>query len=430
MRADADFMVFVVARWPALVREAVRLGVRPEDAQEATAEALARCRRGWGRASQEEDVDALVHDELARAAGRRPGTDPRDREEQARQLLVLAPPTLEDLRHREGLRRRTALRRAAVLVVPLVLVGAGAGVWTATTGDDERPPPSVDSVDDAAVAREENPAPGVVWYADGQLHLAHSVLAIEGLEDMTRIGTGVVYGDDEGRVVYAADDGGRALLGHKDPELPVAATAESGWAAWVETGGDHPEVVVSEVTTGRRVAKVSVGPEARVVAVDDQVVYYVDAAGAHSLVPAGSPGFRMVNPRDLLDVRSRIQVFQLDPDTIDVVQSYFSVEYHLPGRGARLSPDGTVVGTRLPGTDGEVALYDARSGQAFLNGLTDDDSVLDFAPGDLGTVAYVLAPDGLTPGRELQLRTCDLRTTLCHIAARIPNNGGTPVLAR
>src|SRR4051794_35493223 len=118
MRADADFMVFVVARWPALVREAVLLGVRPEEAPEATAEALARCRSGWGRASQEEDVDALVAEELARAAARRPGTDARGRVEQSRQLLVLAPPTLEDLRQRQTVHRRAALRRAAVLGVP------------------------------------------------------------------------------------------------------------------------------------------------------------------------------------------------------------------------------------------------------------------------------------------------------------------------
>ena len=32
MRADADFMVYVAARWPALVREAVLLGCPPEQA--------------------------------------------------------------------------------------------------------------------------------------------------------------------------------------------------------------------------------------------------------------------------------------------------------------------------------------------------------------------------------------------------------------
>ena len=119
------------------------------------------------------------------------------------------------------------------------------------------------------------------------------MLAVDGLVDMTRIGTGVVYGDDEGRVVYAADDGSRELLGHKDPDVPVAATAESGWAAWVETAasvqtrswsrGDHrPHGGQGRGRRGRT----------RVVAVDGEVVYYIDAAGAHSVVPFGSPGFR------------------------------------------------------------------------------------------------------------------------------------------
>jgi hypothetical protein len=106
------------------------------------------------------------------------------------------------------------------------------------------------------------------------------------------------------------------------------------------------------------------------------------------------------------------------------------VDYLVPGQGAALSPDGTLVATRLPGTDNEVGLYDVNSGRPLSNGLTEDDNVLAFAPGDRGTISYVLAPNGLTPGRELQLRTCDVRTTLCHIAARIPNMGGTPVLAR
>ena len=100
-------------------------------------------------------------------------------------------------------------------------------------------PPDDGALENAAISREENPAPGVVWYADGQLHLDHTVLAVEGLRDMTRVGNGVVYGDDEGRVVYAADDGSREVLGHKDPEVPVAATDETGWAAWVETGEDQ-----------------------------------------------------------------------------------------------------------------------------------------------------------------------------------------------
>ena len=74
MRADADFMVYVAARWPSLVKEAVLLGVPPEEAADATTDALSRCRRDWGRASREEDVDALVQAELLLAVRRRPRT--------------------------------------------------------------------------------------------------------------------------------------------------------------------------------------------------------------------------------------------------------------------------------------------------------------------------------------------------------------------
>jgi hypothetical protein len=428
MRADADFMVYVAARWPSLVKDAVLLGVPPEDAAEATSDALSRCRRRWGRASRDEDVDALVQAELLLVARRRPRTSEEGREQQARELLVLAPPTLEDLSDQERATHRATLRRAALIAVPLLLVGV-AGAYAATQVDAKPPTRNDGVLENAAISREENPAPGIVWYADGQLHLDHSVLAVEGLQDMTRIGTGVVYGDDQGRVVYAADDGSREVLGHKDPAVPVAATDETGWAAWVETEGDHPKLVIKEAATGNDVASVVVDAGAQVVAVDGDTVYYVDTAGAHVLQPGGSPAALPLSPHDLLDVRSRTRVFQLDTDTIDLVQSYFSVEYALPGQGARLSPDGNVVATRLAGTD-EVTLYDTRSGDELPNGLPEGDLVVAYAPGDRLTITYVVAPTGQSPGRELELRTCDLATTQCALAARIPNQGAKPVLAR
>ena len=298
MRADADFMVYVAARWPALVREAVLLGVRPEEAAEATTDALSRCRRDWGRASREEDVDALVQAELLLAARRRPRTGEDGRDQQAKELLVLAPPTLEELRHQESVNNRATLRRAALIAVPLLLVGIGAGVYLGTTGDDRKPAAPEDGVlENAAISREDNPAPGIVWYADGQLHLEHTVLAVEGLNDMTRIGNGVVYGDDQGRVVYAADDGSREVLGHKNPDVPVAATDETGWAAWVEIEEGQTKVMIKEAATGNEVASKVVDPGAQVVAVDGDTVYYVDVAGAHELVPGGSPETRTVSPR-------------------------------------------------------------------------------------------------------------------------------------
>jgi hypothetical protein len=437
MRADADFMVFVAARWPSLVKEAVLLGVRPGDAADATTDALSRCRRDWGRASREEDVDAMVRSELEAAASRRPRTDEASREQAARELLVLAPPTLEELWHRETQHNRAVLRRAAMVALPLLLVAAGAGAYLATGGGDgEVPAKADDDLGAAAVSLEENPAPGTIWYADGQLHLDHTVLAIDGLRDMTRLGVGVVYGDDAGRVVYAGDDGTREVLGHKDPVPPVAATDENGWAAWVETGGDEPEIVVKEAATGNAVGEFPVDASARVVAVDGETVYYVDDKGAHYLQPdlqSGVPTTGPLAPAELLDVRSRIQAFQLDAQRVFVVQSIFNTQFDIPGQGAQLAPDGSVVVTHTPGTE-EYAAYDPRSGRRFPSGLSEGDHVVAVAPGRRQTIAYIVAPVAsphrMTPGRDLELRTCNLRLGQCVTDAHIPNFGRMPVLAR
>ena len=427
MRADPDFMVFVAARWPSLVKEAVLLGVRPEDAADATADALSRCRRGWGRASREEDVGALVHGELVAAAGRRPRTDEATREEAARELLVLAPPTLEDLTHKESENNRAILRRAARIAVPLLILGVGAGAYFATYGAGQGTPD--DRLKDAAVSREENPVPGVAWYADGQLHLDHTVLAIGGLRDMTRVGTGVVYGDDKGRVVYAADDGSLDVLGHKDPDVPVAATDENGWAAWIDTDADQPAVVVKEAATGNLIGRFAVAAGAQVVAMDGSSVYFVDATGAHQRFPQAGNTIDL-GPGRLLDVRSRVQAFQLDPGTVRVVQAIFSQSFDVTGQGAMLSPDGALVVTTLPDSDDAVTVYDNRSGEQIPNAVDGRDHVVAFAPGNRLTMTYVIAPSGVSPGHELQLRSCDLNTSVCTIAARIPNLGSTPVLAR
>ena len=430
MRGDADFMVYVGARWPTLVREAVLLGCPPERAAEAVVDALSRCRGSWGRASREEGVDSLVGDELAAACARRPSnaTSAEERRAQAEELVILSPPSLEELRAQERARQTRTAKLSLGLLVPLLLVAAGLTWWTTRDagGDDE--PPELKA---ASVTMAENPAPGVTWWANGQLHLEHVVLAVEGLRDMTRLTSGsVVYGDDEGRVVYVADDGDRRVLGHKDPDVPVAATDENGWAAWVDLSEERPRLVVYQAAGGDLIGTIPVDTGARVVAVDGDSVYFVDSEGAHALLPTGDEVIP-VTPANLIDVRSRTRAFQVSADTTQVVQSYFDVQFYLPGRGVSLSPDGNFVITNIgEGGDVDLAVYDTRSGAELVKGLAITDVALAAAAGEGATVAYVVAQGGLDSGRELQLRTCDLRTSMCRIVARIPGGDSTPVLAR
>ena len=423
MRADADLMVFVAARWPALVKEAVRLGCPPEHAADATTEALSRCRREWARASRDEDVDHLVHEALVTAVARRASTDPGLREDAAHGLLVLAPPTLEDLLRRQREREAANLRRSARVAVPGLVALAAVVAYLAlhTDGPDR---PDAERLGPAPATRAENPAPGVAWYAAGRLHLDHVVLEVAGVRDMTRLGAGVVYGDDQGRVVYAADDGSRALLGHKDPAVPVAATDETGLAAWYDP--ETEEVVVVEAASGNLRVRTGVGDAPEVVAVDGDVVYLVGDRGARALLPTGPASQVPVSPAGLLDVRSRIRAFQKAPATVQVIQSAFNLAFDVVGEGADLSPDGDLVATRSPG-DGALLVYDTRSGREVDVGLAPGDQVLAVAPGSRGTIAYVVAPEG----RAAELRTCLLRTgPVCTDVADLPDTGDPPVLAR
>ncbi|HCB07941.1 MAG TPA: hypothetical protein DEQ43_27420 [Nocardioides bacterium] len=419
MRADADFMVYVGARWPSLVREAVLLGAPADRAAEVTTDALSRCRRDWERASREEDVDALVRQELTAAVARHPRTDEASRAEQAEELLILAPPTLEDLVHQKRQSDRAMFKQVAKVSIPVVVAVAAVAAYFVIT-DDPAEVPDGDEIGQVAVDRVENPAAGAVWYADGKLHLEHVVLDIDGLRDMTRVGPGVVYGDDEGRVIFVGDDGGRDLLGHKDPDVPVAATDETGLAAWFDPETDLVHVV--EASTGEPRVEAEVVDDPRVVAVDGEVAFLVGAAGARALVPVGSGHELPVSPASLLDVRSRIRVFQKDPETIQVVQSAFNTVFDLPGRGAELSPDGDLVATS--GADGGVLLYDTRSGVQLDGRLGGGPEVLAVAPGDNGTVTYVVRTiDGA------QLRTCELADQHCQTVDLVGLES-TAVLAR
>lgn len=58
---DDDYLGFVAARYPHLVRAAVLLGCRRHDAEDAVQDALVRCYGSWGRVSAADDRDAYVY---------------------------------------------------------------------------------------------------------------------------------------------------------------------------------------------------------------------------------------------------------------------------------------------------------------------------------------------------------------------------------
>src|SRR4051794_33382544 len=156
MRGDADFVVYVGARWPSLLHEAVLLGCPPELAAAAVTDALARSRREWARAQREEGVEQLVREELARACSRRPRatTSEEQRREQADQLPLLSPPSLDELREHQRARRVRTGKRVLLVLVPIVLVTAGLTWWTSGGGNGARRP----ELGPAALTRAENPA--------------------------------------------------------------------------------------------------------------------------------------------------------------------------------------------------------------------------------------------------------------------------------
>ena len=61
MKRDEDFTTYVSARWAALVRSAVLLGCRPEDAEDLVQTTLARCYVSWPKVSGSDNPDAYVH---------------------------------------------------------------------------------------------------------------------------------------------------------------------------------------------------------------------------------------------------------------------------------------------------------------------------------------------------------------------------------
>ena len=281
--------------------------------------------------------------ELLLAVRRRPRAAEEGRDQQASELLVLAPPTLEELRQQESVNNRATLRRAALIAVPLLLVGVGVGVYLGTTGGAE-------AGHGRRRARERRDLAG--GEPGSRRRLVRRRAAPPRPHGAGRRGAPGHDQDRDGSRLRRRPGprrlrGGRRQPGGARPQgLPrfrwrpptrpagppgsrPAATRRSWWS--------------KEASTGNDVASAVVDAGAQVVAVDGDSVYYVDVAGAHEL----HPGRRHRGPRSARATSSTSAPGSAPSSstrTRSRSSSPSSASSSSPGAGRRSSlPDGNIV---------------------------------------------------------------------------------------
>ncbi len=194
MTADADFTHYVDARWADFVGGLEDEGVAPDDARLAVAETFLASRRSWSRRVRDEQVDVSLWAEARERTGlaARPG-EPAPHG--VRPLDVGDHPSvwLDRAAQVRSARRRRGARRS---VVGLVVAAALVAGWMWWAARPETPP----------VREEANSLP-VVWYSANELHLAHVVVELPGIEEFVAVGPDVAARMRSGQVLRVAADG-------------------------------------------------------------------------------------------------------------------------------------------------------------------------------------------------------------------------------
>lgn len=357
---------------------------------------------------------------------------------EASESIDVLSPSLEDVRRRA---REQRGRRWSIVAGAAVAVAAGVTTWWGIRAT--HPPDAALTV--APTVHAENPA-DVAWFANGELHLDHVTIDLPALQDLVAIGGGAVYADDDGAVVFVADDGARSRLGSKDQGTPLVGSDEQGWVAWSDTGGREPVLVLYDLTSRQRLRTVAPTDPAHEsatelvpIAIDQDLLYYRSGSQSYAVAPRGAPEEIGAG---LLDVSSATRVFQADAESIRMEQSFFSTVTAGLGVGAQLSPHGDFVLTRTAddGTSyGTVRVYDSRSGDELPSGLTSDDVAIAATFGSEETVTYIVAraedrasADGFVRqsfSGALELRTCLLGEDSCKADTKFPSTGSLPLLA-
>lgn len=500
---DADFAAYVAARWPFLVRSLVLTGLPPAEAEDVAVTGLARCRSGWHGMREVDDVDAQVYGTVYDGRPRSftpvpvaPVDHPTDADELCQQLSaqlvelpaeqreavvlrfaggldeaqvadvldvpvgavggrvaqalasiepaalrsedafrtaaaaieVPAPPyDAVVARARQQRRRRWKIGAAVVLAAAVVL---GVTAWL-TTRPEQVPPP-------ADVVASRNPV-DISWY-DGRVHLREVTVDLPGLTSLAGIGESVVFIDTDGRVGIVDPAGTVTTVGRSTPGGTVLGSTENGWAAWLEPGDAGARLVVWSVGNAAEVGSITVSPETRLIAIDQDRVYATGDAGTFVWPPTLDEPQQIDEP-GLVDVGSATRVDQVG-NRIDMVQPFFSVSFERPGEGAMVSPGGNFVLTRVPGRWEPGApytplIYDTRSGDRVPSGIAPDERVVDAAFGNNHQVDYLVTNLSDLQGVDLDgarermyvLRTCELETNVCSDVAPVRSAGDRAMFA-
>jgi hypothetical protein len=390
VRADRDFAAYVGARGPTVVRCLVLLGLSAPEAEQVAAEAFASLQPDWADVSSSGDVAEILFATTL-------GTDAETTAALIEEAATLPPLLLPYERVRAVVarrRRRQRLTAGSVVAVAAVV----ALVWSLVEGAGGHPaPPEDDGLGPVHVSAGGRDA-GVVWWADGTLHLAAADLEVGDVRRVVAAGDAAAYVDGRGRLVAAYPDGHRILLGHPTRHSALVSS-EHGLVAWIDaTDPEVERLVVWDVPAERRLARVVVtGALVHPIGFDGGWLTFRSGTtdwvwnpwgGEPRKTGDGAPKADGDEWSSLVDTVAGTRLEQVGL-AMRVVHARSGRTTWLPGTAGSLSSDGRRVIVQ-PVDGGEPRLYDARTGDRLDAGTGGGGRILDATFVDDDRVAWLV----------------------------------------